>query len=131
MPSALCSAAISSGVAGSGVYTRPAKNGYFSGRWIWVWQSQAPAGTSKFTGVVGCDALAKAARFCTATPAAMEASRRSRRLSMGRLLFLLGLLSNYSAAAAALARAIAAGSPAARAAKKVMIAAINEQAARK
>src|ERR1700679_4117288 len=49
---------------------------------MWVWQSVAPGGISKFTGVEGCAALASAARFCTATPAAMEASRRSRRLSM-------------------------------------------------
>src|ERR1039458_2076644 len=53
---------------------------------MWVWQSQAPAGTSKFTGVAGCDAFASAVRSGMATPAAMEASRRSRGLSMGRLL---------------------------------------------
>jgi hypothetical protein len=50
---------------------------------------------------------------------------------MGRLLYYTAFWSNYSAAAAAFARAIAAGSPAARAAKKVMTAAISEQAARK
>src|SRR5579863_908290 len=82
MPSALCSAAISSGEAGSGVYTRPAKNGYFSGKWMWVWQSQACSGTSKFTGVDGCAALANAVRFCIAMPAATDASKRVRRLSM-------------------------------------------------
>src|SRR5438477_9852820 len=49
---------------------------------MWVWQSQAPAGTSKFTGVEGCDALAKAFRFCTVNPAAMEASRTLRRLNI-------------------------------------------------
>src|SRR5215467_12280339 len=49
---------------------------------MWVWQSQAPAGTSKFTGVAGCDAFASAFRCCMATPAAIEASRRSRLLSM-------------------------------------------------
>src|SRR5579872_1437382 len=126
MPSALCSAAISSGVAGSGVYTRPAKNGYFSGKWMWVWQSQAWGGTSKFTLVDGCAAVAKAVRFCTATPAATDASRRSRRLSMVVSPFLA--LVGYSAA---LGLGTAAGAPAARAAKKVMMAAISEQAARK
>jgi hypothetical protein len=50
---------------------------------------------------------------------------------MGRLLYFFGFLLNYSAAAVAFARAMAAGSPAARAAKKVMTAAISEQAARK
>src|SRR5690348_8923712 len=49
---------------------------------MWVWQSQAPAGTSNFTGVEGCAGIASALRFCTATPAAIEASRRSRLLSI-------------------------------------------------
>src|SRR6185369_327075 len=49
---------------------------------MWVWQSQAPAGTSKFTGVAGCEGFASAARFCMAIPAAIEASRRSRLLNM-------------------------------------------------
>src|SRR2546423_924846 len=31
---------------------------------MWVWQSQAPAGTSKFTRGDGCDAVGKAVRFC-------------------------------------------------------------------
>jgi hypothetical protein len=51
-----------------------------------VWQSQAPAGTSKFTGVDGWDALAETSRLCMVTPAAMEASRILRRVSMRRYL---------------------------------------------
>jgi hypothetical protein len=47
-----------------------------------VWQSQAPAGISKFTAVAGCAALAKAVRVFMATPAAMEASRTSRRVGI-------------------------------------------------
>jgi hypothetical protein len=38
-----------------------------------VWQSQAPAGISKFTGVDGCGALADAVLLFMVTPAAMEA----------------------------------------------------------
>src|ERR1700733_9487879 len=90
---------------------------------MWVWQSQAWAGTSKFTGVAGWEAAAEAFRLGMVTPAASEARRRWRLVSMVCLL--------YSAAAAALARVIAAGSPAARAAKKVITAHISEQAARK
>src|SRR5439155_13756270 len=81
--SARCSAAISSGSAVSGVYTRPGKNGNFSGSpWMWVWQSQAPAGTSKFTGVAGWEALAKPVRRRMAAPAAIAPIRTSRRVSM-------------------------------------------------
>src|ERR1700722_18466704 len=93
-----------------------------------VWVSTAPAGTSKLTDVEGCDALARTVRLGMVTPAAIEASRRWRLLSMGRLLLLVYF---YSAAAAALARIMAAGSPAARAAKYVITAHISEQAARK
>src|SRR5205809_199468 len=50
---------------------------------MWVWQSQAPAGTSKFTRVAGWDALAKPVRRCTAAPAAIAPIRISRRVSMG------------------------------------------------
>src|SRR5213596_370747 len=50
---------------------------------MWVWQSQAPAGTSKFTGVAGWEALAKPVRRCMAAPAAMAPIRTSRRVSMG------------------------------------------------
>src|SRR5437773_9961520 len=50
---------------------------------MWVWQSQAPAGTSKFTRVAGCEALAKLVRRCTAAPAAIAPIRTSRRVSMG------------------------------------------------
>src|ERR1700675_2935147 len=95
---------------------------------MWVWQSQAPGGISKFTGVMGCAAFASAVRLGRATPAAIEASRRLRLLSMGRLLYFLDRL--YSAAAV-FARAMAPGSPAARAAMYVMIAHESEQAARK
>src|SRR5882672_5488330 len=54
---------------------------------MWVWQSQAPAGTSKFTGVAGWEALAKPVRRCRVAPAAIAPIRTSRRVSMG---FLLG-----------------------------------------
>jgi hypothetical protein len=50
---------------------------------MWVWQSQAPAGTSKFTGVDGWAAFAKAVRLGMATPAAMEARRIPRLVSIG------------------------------------------------
>src|SRR5713226_1705418 len=54
---------------------------------MWVWQSQAPAGTSKFTGVAGWEALGKPVRMCIVAPAAIAPIRISRRVSMG---FLLG-----------------------------------------
>src|SRR5882672_3605148 len=50
---------------------------------MWVWQSQAPAGTSKFTGVAGCEALAKPVRRCMVAPAAIAPIRISRRVGMG------------------------------------------------
>src|SRR6266852_5229909 len=50
---------------------------------MWVWQSQAPAGTSKFTSVAGWEALAKPVRRCTVAPAAIAPIRTSRRVSMG------------------------------------------------
>src|SRR3954469_19807848 len=46
-----------------------------------VWQSQAPAGTSKLTGVAGCEALAAAKRGASA--AAEAASNTWRRVIMG------------------------------------------------
>ena len=54
---------------------------------MWVWQSQAPAGISKFTGVEGWAALADAILLFVlfmVTPAAMEAeaSRIARRVSL-------------------------------------------------
>jgi hypothetical protein len=55
---------------------------------MWVWQSQAPAGMSKFTGVDGCEAAAKAVRLCMAAPAAMVASIILRLVSIGRLPFI-------------------------------------------
>src|SRR5437879_390063 len=54
---------------------------------MWVWQSQAPAGTSKFTCVAGWAALARTVRVRMMTPAAIAPSRTSRRVGMG---FLLG-----------------------------------------
>src|ERR1700737_1431357 len=50
---------------------------------MWVWQSQAPSGTSKFTGVDGCEDLASAFLLLfMLTPAAMEASIILRRVSI-------------------------------------------------
>src|SRR5215475_6945448 len=49
---------------------------------MWVWQSQAPASTSKFTGVDGWAAFARTSRFVMETPAAMDASNSPRRVSM-------------------------------------------------
>src|SRR5260370_40074642 len=52
---------------------------------MWVWQSQAPAGISKFTGVDGWAALARTVRLFMVTPAAIEASIILRRVSIGVL----------------------------------------------
>src|SRR6476620_156053 len=52
---------------------------------MWVWQSQAPAGTSKFTGVDGWDTVARALWLRMVTPAATEASRTVRLVNIGRL----------------------------------------------
>src|SRR5712692_6387638 len=83
MRSALCSCDISSGNAVSGVYTRPEKYGNLAGSpWMCVWQSQAPAGTSKFTGVAGCEALARLGRARMTAPATIAPTRTSRRVSM-------------------------------------------------
>src|SRR6266851_5126091 len=49
---------------------------------MWVWQSHAPAGTSKFTGVAGWEALAKVDRMCMVAPAAIAPIRSLRRVSM-------------------------------------------------
>src|SRR5207247_2081372 len=57
------SAAISSGSAISGVYTRPGKNGISPGSpWICAWQSQARRGTSKLTGVTAVFAVGASMR---------------------------------------------------------------------
>src|SRR3954468_21001060 len=83
MCSALCNADISAGSAISGVYVRPGNHGNFAGSpWICVWQSQAPAGTSKFTGVDGCDAFANEKRVCSKAPAAAVPSTKSRLVIM-------------------------------------------------
>jgi len=47
-----------------------------------VWQSQAPRGTSKLTGVAGCAAMAKLARVRSSAPPAMDAAMNLRRVSM-------------------------------------------------
>jgi hypothetical protein len=52
---------------------------------MWVWQSQAPGGTSKFTGVDGCAAVAKTGLLGMVIPAAMEASKTPRRVNIGLL----------------------------------------------
>src|SRR6478736_2058780 len=52
---------------------------------MWVWLSQAPGGTSKFTGVDGCAAVAKTGLSGMVIPAAMEASRILRRVNIGLL----------------------------------------------
>jgi hypothetical protein len=47
-----------------------------------MWQSHAPAGTAKFTGVLGCEAIAKAlstGRTSAAIPAIPAVIRISRR----------------------------------------------------
>src|SRR6267378_344367 len=49
---------------------------------MWVWQSQAPDGTSKFTCVAGCEALANPVRMYMVAPAAIAPIRTSRRVSM-------------------------------------------------
>src|SRR5215831_4607882 len=56
-----------------------------------VWQSQAPAGTSKFTGVAGWDALAWLVRACRIAPVASAPTRMARRVSMGCLLFVISI----------------------------------------
>src|SRR5437870_13715585 len=56
-----------------------------------VWQSQAPAGTSKLTGVAGWDAFARHVRGCTRAPVASAPTRRARRVSMGCLLFVISV----------------------------------------
>src|SRR5262249_929610 len=58
-------------------------NGNFSGSpKICAWQSQALSGTSKFTGVSGCDALARATRLCAASAVATVPSTTLRRVGM-------------------------------------------------
>src|SRR5262249_53722723 len=75
---------------------RPAKNGYCAGSpWMWVWQSQASAGISKFTAVFGCEALAKlVVLLCIRANALVAPIRACRRVNMGFLRLLpLGHLS--------------------------------------
>ena len=51
-----------------------------------VWQSQAPAGTAKVTGVAGWDAVARLVRGRRMRPVASAPTRSVRRVSMGCLL---------------------------------------------
>src|SRR5258706_14008798 len=84
---ALCSSAISSGVAISGVYTRPEKYGNRAGSpWMWVWQSQAPAGTSKLTRVAGWDAFARPPFAWISNPPASAPATNPRLVGMACLL---------------------------------------------
>src|SRR5439155_21857931 len=64
-----------------------------------VWQSQAPVGTSKFTGVAGWDALAWLLRGRKRTPMASAPTRMARRVSMGYLLFVSSVLISVSTSA--------------------------------
>src|SRR5258707_9289310 len=50
---------------------------------MWVWQSQAPGGTSKFTGVAGCDALARLAPARQSKPPASVPATNRRLVSIG------------------------------------------------
>src|ERR1051326_3098416 len=52
---------------------------------MWVWQSQAPTGTSKATGVAGWDALARAVRMRMLALRAIAPINTSRRVSMSLL----------------------------------------------
>src|SRR5258706_1832911 len=54
-----------------------------------VWQSHAPGGTSKLTGVAGWEALASPVRVRSMIPAAIVPSRTSRRVG---IVFLLSCL---------------------------------------
>src|SRR4029453_19342061 len=66
---------------------RPAKKGKRAGwPWMCVWQSQAPAGTSKCTGVAGWDAVAWLVRGRRRAPVASAPTRMARRVSIGSLL---------------------------------------------
>src|SRR6516165_177426 len=49
---------------------------------MWVWQSHAPAGTSKFTAVAGCEAFANADPARMANPIAATPSSKARRVGM-------------------------------------------------
>src|SRR6185295_9078294 len=60
-----------------------------------VWQSHAAAGTSKFTGVAGCEALAKPKWVLVSVPAATAATMKSRLVI---IVFLPGLDSRCSCA---------------------------------
>src|SRR5690349_3063025 len=82
---ALCRERNSSTETGSGVYGREGEKGKCCGSKVCTWQSQAPSGTAKFTGVEGCDALAKTAfglHARAAVPAVTAPSITSRRVNI-------------------------------------------------
>src|SRR5437879_188872 len=64
---------------------------------MWVWQSQALAGTSKLTAVAGCEALANTGSARAVIPAAAISSSAVRRVSIdasqaaARSVFFFGL----------------------------------------
>src|ERR1700692_2660301 len=85
MCSALCRERNSSTETGSGVYGREGEKGKCCGSKVCTWQSQAPSGTAKFTGVEGCEALASATHGFharAAAPAATPPIITSRRVNM-------------------------------------------------
>src|ERR1700688_4736680 len=85
MCSALCSERSSSTETGSGVYGRAGEKGKCCGSKVCTWQSQAPSGTAKFTGVDGCEALARTTlglHVRAAVPAVIAPNIISRRVNM-------------------------------------------------
>src|SRR5262245_65618389 len=60
-----------------------------------VWQSQAPAGTSKCTGVAGWDAVAWLVRGRRRAPVASAPTRMARRVSIGGLLVVGSVRESY------------------------------------
>src|SRR6202051_4456329 len=86
MCSALCRERNSSTETGSGVYGREGEKGKCCGSKVCTWQSQASSGTAKFTGVDGCEALARITlglHARAAVPAVTAPSIISRRVNMG------------------------------------------------
>jgi hypothetical protein len=61
------------------------ENGKCCGSNVCTWQSQAPSGTAKFTGVDGCEALARTIfglQAIAAVPAVAAPTMNSRRVNM-------------------------------------------------
>src|SRR5579863_9871498 len=105
---ARCRERSSSTETGSGVYGRAGENGKCCGSKVCTWQSQAPSGTAKFTGVDGCEALALATfglHARAAAPAVTVPRKTSRRVNMDNPPD--GLTRNYNAKLRALHRRIA------------------------